>query len=72
MPDSAEFWITFMAFLAGAGLAGVMAWLERQPRKSLTPRLLPTTPFLFAGGIVAIIALVHLVNLFGVHTGRFR
>jgi hypothetical protein len=72
MPNSAELWITSAAFLAGAGLTGVMAWLERRPRKSLNPRLLPTTPLLFAGGIIALIALVHLVNLWGMHTGRFR
>ena len=70
--SSPELWITLAALALGAGLAGTMAWLERRPRKSLTPGLLPTTPFLFMGGLIAILALVHLVNLWGVHTGRFR
>ena len=75
MPEafsSPDLWITLAALALGGGLAGTMAWLERRPRNSLTPRLLPTTPFLFAGGLIAILALVHLANLWGVHTGRFR
>jgi len=75
MPEafsSPDLWITLIALALGAGLAGTMAWLERQPRKNLTPRLLPTTPLLFIGGLIAILALVHLVNLWGVQTGRFR
>jgi hypothetical protein len=75
MPEalsSPDVWITLAILAAGAGLAGLMAWLERRPRPSLNPRLLPTTPFLLAGGLVAILALVHLMNLWGVHTGRFR
>jgi hypothetical protein len=69
--SSLEMWVTIAALAGGLGLAGAMAWLERRPRKGLNPRLLPTTPFLLVGGLVAILALVHLVNLWGVHTGRF-
>jgi hypothetical protein len=65
-----EFWITFAALMAGLVLAGLMAWLEHRPRQSLEPRLVPTTPFLFAGTLLAILAFVHLLNLWGVHTGR--
>jgi hypothetical protein len=68
--SSPDFWITSAALAGGAGLAAVMAWLERRPRTSLNPRLLPTTPLLLAGGLVALLALVHLINLFGLHTGR--
>jgi hypothetical protein len=71
-PSPTELWITLAAFTGGAGLAAGMGWLERQPRKTLTPRLLPTTPLLMVGGLIALIALVHLVNLWGIHTGRFR
>jgi hypothetical protein len=73
MPDTAfsqDFWITLAALACGAGLIAIMAWLERRPRQSLNPRLLPTTPFLLAGGLVAVLALVHLINLLGLHTGR--
>jgi hypothetical protein len=65
-----EFWITLAVMAAGLALAGFMAWLEHRPRQSLEPRLIPTTPFLFAGTLLAILAFVHLLNLWGVHTGR--
>jgi hypothetical protein len=47
-----------------------MAWLERRPRTSLDPLLVPTTPIMFGGGVLALLALVHLVNMAGIHTGR--
>jgi hypothetical protein len=47
-----------------------MVWLERRPRKSLDPNLVPTTLFMFLGAFVSLIAVVHLANLFGLHTGR--
>jgi hypothetical protein len=66
----AELWLTVAALFLGAAMVTLMAWLERRPRQSLTPRLVPTTPLLFVGALVAILALVHLVNLMGLHTGR--
>jgi len=70
LPSSNEFWITLGALLAGLALAGSMVWLERRPRLSLQPRLVPTTPLMFAGVIAVILALVHLLNIEGIHTGR--
>lgn len=64
--------MTIAAFLVGASLVGSMAWLERRPRKSLNAFPFPTTPLLFIGAIIGLIALVHLVNLWGLHTGRGR
>jgi hypothetical protein len=55
-----EFWVTCGFLLAGAGLAGWMAWLEKNPRKSLTPRLVPTTFIMLIGALVFLIALFHL------------
>ena len=65
-----ELTITYGALAAGIALVGFIAWLERRPRKDLSPRLVPTTPFLFAGMLVALLALVHVLNLAGFHTGR--
>jgi hypothetical protein len=65
-----ELSITLVVMAAGLALAGLMAWLEHRPRQSLEPRLIHTTPFLFAGTLLAILAFVHLLNLWGVHTGR--
>jgi high-affinity Fe2+/Pb2+ permease len=67
---SAETWITLGFLAAGLALVGAMVWLERRPRKSLDPLLVPTTPIMFVGGLVAMLALVHLLNLAGIHTGR--
>jgi hypothetical protein len=68
--DLTELSITFGVLAAGLLVIGAMAWLERRPRKSLEPHLVPTTLIMFAGAFVSLIATVHLVNLFGGHTGR--
>ncbi len=68
--QNTEFIITSLVFVAALGSVGLMAVLERRPKKALEPRLLPTTPLMLVFGFVALVALVHLVNLGGVHTGR--
>ena len=64
-----EIEVTLAVIVAGAVLAGSMAWLERRPR-DLSPRLIPTTPLMFVGLLTAIVAAAHLLNLFGIRTGR--
>ena len=61
---------TYGGLTLGLALVGVMAWLERRPRKSLNPRLVPTTPLMFLGALICLVAVVHIVNTFGIHTGR--
>ena len=68
--DPTELLITLAALAFGASIVATMAWLERQPRKSLEPRLIPTTWILFLGAAIALVALVHLINILGLHTGR--
>ena len=68
--DPTEFLITAGIFLAGLAVVAWMIVLERRPRQSLEPRLLPTTPILLVFGFIGLLALVHLVNLYGIHTGR--
>lgn len=65
-----EYWLTIAGLAVGFGLAAAMAILERRPRKGLNPRLIPTTPVMFAGVLIGLMALVHLLNLSGIHTGR--
>jgi hypothetical protein len=65
-----EFSVTLAVFAASLTLVAVMAWLERRPRRGLDPPLVPTTPFLFIGAMVGLLAFVHLLNLLGFHTGR--
>ena len=68
--SNSEFAITLAVFVACIAIVGYIAWLERRPRKSLTPRLIPTTPVLLIFGFIGLLALVHLANMYGIHTGR--
>jgi hypothetical protein len=62
--------LTLLALLIGAALAGWAVFLERRPKHSFKPDLVPTTPVMFLGLMIAMFAIVHAVNLMGVHTGR--
>ena len=62
--------LTYGGLAFGMGLVAIMAWLERQPRKSLDPRLVPTTPLMFLGAFICLIAVIHIVNSYGIQTGR--
>jgi len=53
---------TVIILLVGLGLAGVSLWREKRPRTSLDPRLIPTTPFIFIGTLIALAAAVHLLR----------
>ena len=67
---NSEFVITLAVFVVCAVIVGIVAWLERRPRTSLTPRLIPTTPVILIFGFIGLLALVHLANMYGIHTGR--
>jgi hypothetical protein len=69
-PAQTETAITVAFFVSGLILAGVAAWLERRPRQGFEPSLVPTTPMMFLGVLIAILAIVHLLNLHGIKTGR--
>jgi hypothetical protein len=66
---SQQFIITSLVFATAVGSGIGLALYDRRPRESLTPPMLPTIPLLLISGLVALLALVHLVNLFGVKTG---
>ncbi len=70
--NSAELWITVAIMVAGFGLMGGMAWLEKRPRKSFDTLPVPTTPLLLVGVLIGLLAVVHLLNLWGIHTGRIQ
>jgi hypothetical protein len=65
-----EMSLTFGGLALGVAIVAVMVWIERRPRKSLDPRLVPTTPLMFVGAFICLVALVHIVNIYGIHTGR--
>jgi hypothetical protein len=68
--NPAELWITIAVLAASIAVVIWMVLLERQPRESFAPRLVPTTPILLIFGFIGLLALVHLLNLYGIHTGR--
>jgi amino acid transporter len=65
-----ELTITFAALALGAGLTATMVWLQRRPKQTLDASLVPTTPLLIIGAFIVLLAVVHLINLWGIHTGR--
>jgi hypothetical protein len=68
-----EVYLTVAALIGGLALSLAMVWLERRPRRDLNPRLLPTTPFMFVGVLLFILAVVHTLSLLGVaHTPAWR
>jgi hypothetical protein len=65
-----ELSITISVLCAAVFIIGLIAYKERKPNTSLSPRLFPAIPAMFVSGIVALYALVHLLNLYGIQTGR--
>lgn len=68
--DATELWLTIAVLLGGGGIITAMARLERRPRQSLEPRMIPTTPVMLVGAGIVLLAFVHLLNLWGINTGR--
>jgi hypothetical protein len=67
-----QFILTALILVAALSAIVWMIILEKRPRTDLEPRLVPTTTILLISGFIALLALIHLVNLVGISTGRFR
>jgi hypothetical protein len=65
-----EMSLTYGGLALGVALVAVMVLIEKRPRKTLEPRLVPTTPLMFVGAFICLVAVVHIVNSLGIHTGR--
>lgn len=66
MTYSAETIITVLALVSGLCLIAYAAIAERRPRKSLNPRLIPTTPLMFIGVVIVLLAFLHIATIAGV------
>ncbi|TMJ40325.1 MAG: hypothetical protein E6G89_08520 [Alphaproteobacteria bacterium] len=67
-----QFILTALILVAALSAIVWMIILEKRPRTDLNPRLVPTTAILLISGFIALLTLIHLVNLVGLNTGRFR
>ena len=66
MNVSTETIVTAVAFVLGLGLVAYAAIAERRPRKSLNPRLIPTTPLMFIGVVIILLSLLHFATIAGI------
>jgi energy-converting hydrogenase Eha subunit A len=62
--------LTAIIFATAAAIIFAMVRLEKRTRTDFQPSLIPTTPIMLVSGLVALLALVHLANLYGIQTGR--
>lgn len=69
MPNP-HFLVTSLILAMALGVIVRMIVIEKRPRTNLNPSLIPTTPVMIICGFIALLALVHLINLAGIHTGR--
>jgi energy-converting hydrogenase Eha subunit A len=60
-----ELSITVGALITGVALVVVMRLREARSRTSLNVPLLPTTPVMFIGIVMILLATIHLFGLFG-------
>ena len=61
-----ERFFAFGLLAAGVSLVAGMVWLEKRPRKDLKVSLVPTTPVMFLGALIAIVAVAWLLSVFGI------
>jgi len=60
-----ELSITVGALITGMALVAAMRLREGKARRSLDVPLLPTTPVMFIGIVMILLATIHLFGLFG-------
>ena len=70
MTSTLNFWITIAVLFTSGGTMAYMIRQERKPRERLEPRMIPTTPVIIIFAFIGLLALVHLANMYGIHTGR--
>jgi hypothetical protein len=67
---SQELIVTTGVLAASAAGVATLAAKERRPRESLKTSMIPTTPFLLVIAFVGLLALIHLMSLLGLVTGK--
>jgi hypothetical protein len=65
-----NFATTAVLFVSALALFGFASWRASKPTEFGKVRMVPWTSLIIVFAVVAIIMLVHLVNLMGIKTGR--
>jgi len=65
MPHCSETCLTLAMFAAGVLLVAWAAMRERRWVKAMDAPPIPTTPVMFVGAVLALLALIHLFTLAG-------
>jgi hypothetical protein len=60
---------TLIVLACAGGVFAYGSWKAARPADPLRPRLIPWRPLIILSGLVALLMLVHLVNLAGMTTG---
>ena len=56
----------FSGLLFGFGLAGLMIWLQNRPKTEFQVSLVPHTPLMFIGALIAIVSVAYLLSIYGI------
>jgi hypothetical protein len=67
---NADAWITLGVLAGSTAVAVYGQWRGGRPADPMRPRLIPWTPVVLIAAFAALLALVHLLNLAGLETGR--
>ena len=64
--------ITLTILVIAAGIFALGVWRDSIPREPGNPTLFSWKPVYMLALVVGILMLVHIANMFGIHTGKFR
>jgi len=61
--------VTIALFVLGAVLAALFGWLGARPKQIGKPQMVPWQILMMVAAAWCLMMIVHLLNLFGAHTG---
>jgi amino acid transporter len=67
---SLDLMITLAVVFGGVGAYVLISRHASRPADPMRPRMLPWRPIMILVGFLVLVAVIHLVNLMGVETGR--
>lgn len=58
--------VGLIGLVVGIAMVVVTVWREKRPRDGFDVSLIPTTPVMFAGALLAIVSVAYLLHAFGI------